>query len=77
MARNQGSSMQNGSKLGHSKYQENGLEKSIRKMGNEVSKLRSRASSNIAYCKIPHKKWWTKDTICNLWSLRPHILSNR
>jgi hypothetical protein len=28
MARNQGSSMQNGSKLGHSKYEENGPEKS-------------------------------------------------
>jgi hypothetical protein len=28
MARNDGSSIQNGSKLGHSKYQENGLEKS-------------------------------------------------
>jgi hypothetical protein len=29
--------MQNGSKLGHSKPQENGLEKSIWKMGNKVA----------------------------------------
>jgi hypothetical protein len=56
MARNQGSSLQNGSKLGHLKYQKNGLEESTRKMGNRVGKLRSYTSSNMAYCKISPKK---------------------
>jgi hypothetical protein len=40
MARNQGSSMQNGSKLGHLKY-ENGPEKSTWKMGNKVREVQS------------------------------------
>jgi hypothetical protein len=60
MARNQGSSMKNGSKVGHSKYRENGSEKSARKEGNKVGKLRSHISSNIFYCEIPHRKGWNK-----------------
>jgi hypothetical protein len=76
MAKAQGSSMQNGSKLGHSKYQENGPHKRTGKMVNKFGKLRSHTSSNMAYCKIPLKKGLTIGTICNSWSLRPHTISN-
>jgi hypothetical protein len=31
--------------------------------------------NNMAYCKIPHKDWWTKDTNCNSWSFRHSIIS--
>lgn len=55
MARDQGSSMQNGSKLSHSKCQENSTEKSIPKIGNRVGKLLSHTSRDMAYWKISHK----------------------
>jgi hypothetical protein len=73
MTRNQGSCIQNGSKLGQSMYQEDGPEKSTWKLGNKLGILMSHTSSNVAYCEIPHKKetLWTKDTICNSWSLGP------
>jgi hypothetical protein len=44
---------------------------------NKVCKLRSRTSSSMTYCDITHEKGWSKDTICNSWSLTPHILSDR
>jgi hypothetical protein len=59
------------------KYQKNVLEKSTWKTGNKFGKLLIHASSNMAYCKITHKKAWIKGTICNSCSLRPHILSTR
>jgi hypothetical protein len=40
--------MQNGGKLSHSEYKENGLGKGTWKMGNKDGKLRSHASSNVA-----------------------------
>jgi hypothetical protein len=43
-------------------------------MKNKIGKLQSHTSSNMAYCKIPHKKWQTNCTIRSSWSLRPHIL---
>jgi hypothetical protein len=56
--------MQNSTKVGHTKYQENGLAKRTQKMRNEVDKLRSYTSHNVAYCKSHHKKMWTKGIIC-------------
>jgi hypothetical protein len=47
-----------------------GPRKSTWKMGNKIGKLQSHNSSNMAYCQIPLKKWWTKGTICNSWYLR-------
>jgi hypothetical protein len=52
--------VENGSRQGQSKYQENGLEKSTWKLENKVGELLSHTSSNVAYCEIPHKKGWTK-----------------
>jgi hypothetical protein len=69
--------MQNGSKLGHSNYQENGQEKSTSKVGNRVGKLLSHTSSDMVYCKIPHRREWTKGIIWNSWPLKPHILCKR
>jgi hypothetical protein len=40
MTRNQGSSMQNGGNLGHSKFQENGPEKTTQNLGIKDGKLR-------------------------------------
>jgi hypothetical protein len=57
--------MKNGSKQGHSKYQENGPERKTWNMGNEVGKLWGHTSSNMVYCKIALKTGPTKGTICN------------
>jgi hypothetical protein len=48
--------MQNGSKLGHMKHQENVPEKSTWKMGNKIGKLRSHTSNNMAYCRMLSKR---------------------
>jgi hypothetical protein len=46
--------MENGSKLGHSKYLDSGPERSTWKVGVKVGKLQSNISSNMACCKISH-----------------------
>jgi hypothetical protein len=52
----QGSSVQSGGKLSHSIYQENGPEKSTRKMGNKVDKLRSHTSGSMGWIKNTIRK---------------------
>jgi hypothetical protein len=60
--------MQDGSELGHKNYTENGPEKGTWTVGSQDRELWGYASRNMAYCEIPHKEGWTKDTNCNSWS---------
>jgi hypothetical protein len=59
MVRNRGSSMKNGSKLGHSKYQESGQERTLEN-GKQSWRTAKSHLKNMARCEISHKEGGTK-----------------